>query len=98
MSGLDAMHDPPAWHALAACLDHPDVDWFPHRGESTSEAKAICLTCPARRPCRDAGLYEKHGIWGGLSERERRRRSKALGITLIDDITDPTDHHEQEAS
>jgi WhiB family redox-sensing transcriptional regulator len=97
MSGLDYFHEAVPWHADAACLDHPDVNWFTELGESTSEAKTICFTCPVRRPCRDAGMYERHGIWGGLSERERRRR-RELGITLIDDITDPTDHQENQAS
>ena len=53
-----------------------DADlFFPERGASTRRAKAICDGCPVRGECLDYALAhgEKFGIWGGLSERERRR-------------------------
>jgi WhiB family redox-sensing transcriptional regulator len=53
----------------------PDL-FFPGRGESTAEAKRICQGCPVRQECLDYAMtppFERFGIWGGLSERERRR-------------------------
>jgi WhiB family redox-sensing transcriptional regulator len=52
----------------------PDL-FFPDRGESTREAKAVCAECAVREQCREYALVtvQKFGIWGGLSERERRR-------------------------
>jgi WhiB family redox-sensing transcriptional regulator len=52
----------------------PDL-FFPERGESTKEAKGVCETCPIKRHCLEYAVQgvEKFGIWGGKSERERRR-------------------------
>lgn len=52
----------------------PDL-FYPERGESTRRAKEVCRDCAVREPCLETGLEggEKFGIWGGLSERERRR-------------------------
>ena len=63
----------PDWHRLAACHGLTGL-FFPERGEPTREAKQVCAGCPVRTECSDAAhnAYEKHGIWGGLSERERR--------------------------
>ena len=71
--------EPPWWHSYAACANvDPDL-FFPERGESTSEAKAVCFTCPVREECLEYALRagEKFGIWGGMSERERRRIRRA---------------------
>jgi WhiB family redox-sensing transcriptional regulator len=65
----------PAWTADAACKEHPYVEFFPRRGASTKEAKAVCAGCLVREDCL-AFAYSSGdhvGIWGGLSERERRR-------------------------
>lgn len=62
-----------------------DADlFFPERGTSAREAKAVCLACPVRPECLDWALDngEMFGIWGGLTERERRRlRRPAAGWT-----------------
>ena len=69
---LDAITGRPAWHAQAACrTEDPDL-FFTGRGETTGPAKAICANCPVRDTCLDEHLYEPVGVWGGLSERERR--------------------------
>jgi WhiB family redox-sensing transcriptional regulator len=49
--------------------------FFPERGESTKEAKAVCRACDVQEECLEYSLAnkERFGIWGGLSERERRR-------------------------
>jgi WhiB family redox-sensing transcriptional regulator len=63
------------WQDQASCLGmDPDL-FFPERGASTRDAKAICAACPVRVECLEFALSngEKFGIWGGMSERERRR-------------------------
>ena len=67
--------DDRAWQDQANCLGvDPDL-FFPERGASTREAKEVCRGCEVRQQCLDYALAngEKFGIWGGLSERERRR-------------------------
>jgi WhiB family redox-sensing transcriptional regulator len=64
-----------AWQDEANCLGvDPDL-FFPERGASTREAKEVCRGCVVRAECLEYALDngEKFGIWGGLSERERRR-------------------------
>ncbi len=70
------------WQENANCLGvDPDL-FFPERGASTREAKTVCRGCEVRVDCLEYTLAhgEKFGIWGGLSERERRRvrRQRAL--------------------
>ena len=70
------------WQERANCLGvDPDL-FFPERGASTREAKSVCRGCEVRVECLEYALAqgEKFGIWGGLSERERRRvrRQRAL--------------------
>jgi len=70
------------WQERANCLGvDPDL-FFPERGASTREAKSVCRGCEVRAECLEYALAqgEKFGIWGGLSERERRRvrRQRAL--------------------
>jgi WhiB family redox-sensing transcriptional regulator len=70
------------WQERANCLGvDPDL-FFPERGASTREAKSVCGSCEVRLECLEYALVngEKFGIWGGLSERERRRlrRQRAL--------------------
>jgi WhiB family transcriptional regulator, redox-sensing transcriptional regulator len=63
------------WQEQANCLGvDPDL-FFPERGASTREAKEVCRGCVVREQCLEYALAngEKFGIWGGLSERERRR-------------------------
>ncbi|MBL3698912.1 WhiB family transcriptional regulator [Leucobacter luti] len=64
-----------AWQADALCAQTDPEAFFPEKGGSTREAKRICETCEVRSECLDYALEndERFGIWGGLSERERRR-------------------------
>jgi hypothetical protein len=66
---------PPGWMGDAACAEIGGDEWFPDKGGSTREAKRICARCPVRAECLDYALAhdERFGIWGGVSERERRR-------------------------
>lgn len=64
-----------SWQPRANCIGvDPDI-FFPERGASTKEAKSICGACDVRADCLEYALEnsEKFGIWGGTSERERRR-------------------------
>lgn len=63
------------WMDDAVCAETaPDI-FFPEKGGSTRDAKALCQSCGVRQQCLDYALErdERFGIWGGLSERERRR-------------------------
>jgi WhiB family redox-sensing transcriptional regulator len=71
-----------AWQDLANCRGaDPDL-FFPERGASTRTAKSICRQCSVQGACLEFAIVssEKFGIWGGMSERERRRirRERAL--------------------
>jgi WhiB family redox-sensing transcriptional regulator len=75
-----------SWQMLSNCLGvDPDL-FFPERGASTKDAKAVCQGCIVREDCLEYALTnrEKFGIWGGLSERERRRirRERAQARTM----------------
>jgi WhiB family redox-sensing transcriptional regulator len=62
------------WRELAACRG-VDLDlFFPERGESAESARRVCARCPVRQPCLDYAITNRivHGVWGGLTERERR--------------------------
>ena len=83
LSGLENR----GWQARANCMGvDPDL-FFPERGASTREAKEVCRGCVVREDCLEYALDngEKFGIWGGLSERERRRlrRQRALSSRQI---------------
>ena len=68
-----------SWQDHANCLGvDPDL-FFPERGASTREAKEVCRGCVVREDCLEYAIVnaEKFGIWGGLSERERRRIRRA---------------------
>ena len=71
-----------AWQDYANCLGvDPDL-FFPERGASTREAKEVCRGCVVREECLEYALAngEKFGIWGGMSERERRRIRRARAL------------------
>jgi WhiB family redox-sensing transcriptional regulator len=64
-----------AWQDQANCKGANADLFFPERGASTRAAKAICRECLVREDCLEFAITagEKFGIWGGMSERERRR-------------------------
>lgn len=70
----EQMGEAPSWFEEASCAESDPEAWFPEKGCSTREAKRICDGCPVRDECLAYALArrEKFGIWGGLSERERR--------------------------
>lgn len=63
------------WQERALCAQTDPEAFFPEKGGSTREAKKVCVSCDVRSECLDYALEndERFGIWGGLSERERRK-------------------------
>ncbi|WP_166532411.1 WhiB family transcriptional regulator [Blastococcus xanthinilyticus] len=63
------------WRLDALCAETDPEAFFPDKGGSTRDAKRVCGGCPVRAECLEYALAsdERFGIWGGLSERERRR-------------------------
>lgn len=79
--------DPPAWQQRAACRTTRDPEkWFPDRNEPVEPAKVVCRRCPVRNECRRYALANKltHGIWGGLSEHERRNLAEERNAVMVD--------------
>ncbi|NDB19145.1 MAG: WhiB family transcriptional regulator [Actinobacteria bacterium] len=66
------------WQAEALCSQTDPEAFFPEKGGSTREAKRVCTACQVRVECLEYALAhdERFGIWGGMSERERRRLKK----------------------
>jgi WhiB family transcriptional regulator, redox-sensing transcriptional regulator len=70
-----------AWQDRALCAQTDPEAFFPEKGGSTREAKKVCRACEVRAECLEYALEhdERFGIWGGLSERERRRLKRETG-------------------
>lgn len=89
MSELGQVIDSHApWMDFAACGNaiDPEIFFQDHERDLVrlAQAKAVCATCPVRAECLQYALDEEiwHGMWGGLTERERfacRRRRRAAG-------------------
>src|SRR5919112_990054 len=73
--GIGAEADAQSWQEQALCAETDPEAFFPEKGGSTREAKKICTGCEVKAQCLEYALAndERFGIWGGLSERERRR-------------------------
>ena len=73
--GLFAEDEEESWQDRALCAKTDPEAFFPEKGGSTREAKKICTGCEVKAECLEYALAndERFGIWGGLSERERRR-------------------------
>lgn len=67
-----------AWQSDSLCAQTDPEAFFPEKGGSTRDAKKICASCEVRTQCLEYALQndERFGIWGGLSERERRKLRK----------------------
>ncbi|MBM6546928.1 WhiB family transcriptional regulator [Janibacter sp. YIM B02568] len=67
-----------SWQERSLCAQTDPEAFFPEKGGSTREAKKVCVGCEVRKECLEYALAndERFGIWGGLSERERRKLKK----------------------
>ena len=75
---------PPARMAEALCAEvDPDL-FYPEKGGSTREAKQVCARCSVQAECLAYALNhdERFGIWGGTSERQRRRLKHDQAVPL----------------
>lgn len=78
-AGVDSESEAPggalAWQVDSLCAQTDPEAFFPEKGGSTRDAKKICTSCEVRAQCLEYALEndERFGIWGGLSERERRK-------------------------
>jgi WhiB family redox-sensing transcriptional regulator len=65
------------WRSIGLCKGSDTLTFYPPSEDDSlaEEAKTICSMCAVRKPCLEFALTnrEKHGVWGGLTERERRR-------------------------
>lgn len=70
---------PEPWMLDAVCASaDPDL-WYPEHGASAEPAKKICDGCPCVTECLTyALLHNELGIWGGVTERQRRRMRRPL--------------------
>ena len=70
-----------SWQERSLCAQTDPEAFFPEKGGSTREAKKVCVGCEVRSECLEYALAndERFGIWGGLSERERRKLKKRAG-------------------
>lgn len=64
-----------AWMSEGNCRNYPPAMFFPSDGVGVDRARKICLDCPVADQCLEYALEQRieHGVWGGCSERERRR-------------------------
>ena len=79
---------PTAWMADGNCRSYAPAVFFPSDGVGVDRARAICKDCPVTATCLEYALENRieHGVWGGCSERERRRilkrrRNEAEALT-----------------
>jgi WhiB family redox-sensing transcriptional regulator len=74
----DLFSEPMEWQERALCAQTDPEAFFPEKGGSTREAKRICAGCEVRPECLEYALAndERFGIWGGMSERERRKQRR----------------------
>lgn len=64
-----------SWRQHAACRGIDPNIFYPVSDDDAEEAKGICAACPVRQACLEYALAnrERDGVWGGATERERRR-------------------------
>ncbi len=68
------------WVVFGACRDaDPDL-FFPRTREDADHALAVCASCPVRPECLEYAFEagERFGIWGGLTDKERRKLARRL--------------------
>jgi WhiB family redox-sensing transcriptional regulator len=68
-----------SWMATGKCKEMAPSTFFPSDGVGVEVARKICADCPVKSPCLEYAManHIDHGVWGGTSERERRRIARA---------------------
>jgi WhiB family redox-sensing transcriptional regulator len=72
LEAVDLLFARPAWHRDAACRGKGPETWFIAQGGDPEPARQICSACPVRELSAEAARDEPHGLWAGLSARQRR--------------------------
>ena len=74
-----------SWMSRGNCADRDPSIFFPSDGVGVERAKKLCEGCPSQSPCLEYALANRveHGVWGGASERQRRRILKASRQVLF---------------
>ena len=64
-----------SWMLHGKCRGVNPGDFFPSDGMGVEAAQVVCTGCPVKVECLEYALLNRieHGVWGGASERERRR-------------------------
>ena len=80
LAGQDSDDAELSWQERALCAQTDPEAFFPEKGGSTRGAKKVCVSCEVRAECLEYALEndERFGIWGGLSERERRKLKRRV--------------------
>ena len=73
------------WMGQGRCRDMDPAVFFPSDGIGVQFAQRICDECPVKAPCLEYALHNHvdHGVWGGTSERERRRILRRRRISSL---------------
>ena len=73
------------WMLQGNCRNHPPTAFFPSDGVGVERAKKLCVDCPVASKCLEYALVNRidHGVWGGTSERERRRILKSRRLVAL---------------
>jgi WhiB family redox-sensing transcriptional regulator len=77
----------PSWMEEAKCLGKTDLMFIEHedglslfeRSRGVRQAKEVCTGCPVLLKCREFGMTQKLGVWGGLSATERQALRRQQG-------------------
>lgn len=83
MTSLTELLGRPAWQEHAACRGIGTDLFFPPHGDPNhrwKEAKKICEGCLVRAECLEFGLMDRVGVWGGMTEKERRAERIRRGL------------------
>jgi WhiB family redox-sensing transcriptional regulator len=76
-------HRTPSWMLQARCREASSGEFFPSDGVGVERARRVCADCPVKAECLEYALTYRidHGVWGGCSERERRRLLRRRRVT-----------------
>ena len=93
MIAMTELGQPEPWMQDAQCAQTDPEAFFPEKGGTNAPGKRVCGSCDVRAECLAFALEnnERFGIWGGKSERERRKlaknRKRSCGVCGTD-LTD----------
>jgi WhiB family transcriptional regulator, redox-sensing transcriptional regulator len=75
------MIKPQGWKNHGLCREVGGDAWYPETSDDSRAARRICAACPVQTTCRAAGWNEPYGIWGGLTEDDRRKAKRHARTT-----------------